>query len=93
MNDSMEINECLETMAAVFLWCFILNFLVLMLWFLILVFGGSLAHSIHSSFYDITRQQFDLLWYGGMGLFKIAIFLFYLCPYLAIKIVLAKRYN
>ncbi len=91
MNNQSEVDNFLKAIAGVLIRSFILGIVVLMVWFLFLVLIDDLAYSIHSTWFDMTKQQFDLLWYGGMGLIKIFLFFFFLFPYIGIRMVLAKK--
>jgi hypothetical protein len=68
------------------LWCTILNYLVLLLWFV----AFSLAHDwmlkLHGRWFHLTAAQFDALHYGGMAVYKIGILLLNLVPYIALHI-------
>ena len=91
MNNQSEVNNFLEATAGVLIRSFVLGIVVLMVWFVFMVFVDDLAYSIHSTWFDMTKQQFDLLWYGGMGLAKIFLFFGLLFPYIGIRMVLAKK--
>ena len=69
------------------LWGTILNYLVLLLWFL----AFSLAHDwmlkLHGRWFRLTTSQFDALHYGGMAVYKVGILLLNLVPLIALSIV------
>jgi len=69
------------------LWCTIINYLILLLWFA----AFSLAHdwmvNLHGRWFRLTAAQFDALHYGGMAIYKIGILLLNLVPYIAVNIV------
>ena len=44
-------------------------------------------HRLHSRWFQLSRQQFDIIHYGGMGIFKLGIILLNLVPYIALRIV------
>jgi hypothetical protein len=52
--------------------------------------GYILAHDwiymTHQKWFDLSVQQFDVVNYCGMGLFKMFIFVFNLVPYLALRL-------
>lgn len=48
------------------------------------------AYKIHSKLFDLTRHEFDLMIYGWLGLLKMGVTLFFLIPYLAMRMVAAK---
>jgi hypothetical protein len=69
------------------LWCTILNYLILLLWFA----AFSLLHdwmlALHGRWFRLTAAQFDALHYGGMAVYKVGILLLNLVPYIAVQIV------
>ena len=42
---------------------------------------------MHSKFYPIQREQFDVIHSAGMTFYKICIFTFFIVPYLALRIM------
>jgi hypothetical protein len=42
---------------------------------------------IHGRWFDLSRNQFDALHYGGMSIFKICIMLFNLVPFVVLTIL------
>jgi hypothetical protein len=86
-----EQNNLLDAVAGVCLWCFVLTIGLLLLWLVFYLLAADLAYYIHSGWFGLSRLHFELLNYYGMGLIKIVAFLFFLFPYLSIKIILAKK--
>jgi len=86
-----EQNNLLDTVAGVLLRCFVLSFCLLLLWFVFYLVAGNWAYSIHSRWFEIDRHNFDLMNYYGMGILKIAGFLFFLFPFVSIKLILRKK--
>ncbi|QHH93500.1 conserved hypothetical protein [Acinetobacter proteolyticus] len=70
-----------------FLYMTILNYIVLILWFLAFVFAKDSIKRLHRHWFSLSEQQFDAIHYGGMAIYKIAILLFGLVPYLALKLL------
>jgi hypothetical protein len=70
----------------VLLRCFILGFVVLIIWFLFFLVAGGLIYDVHGSmFKEITVRQFEVIHYCRMGLVKLFIFVFFLVPYVAMR--------
>jgi len=86
-----EINDLLDAVARVLARCVLLGFLLLLLSFGILLLGGDWAHAIHNQWFDVSRHEFDLICYGGLGLAKTCVILFFLGPWAAIRLVLKNR--
>jgi len=68
------------------LWCTILNYLILLLWFIVFSLGHDWMIKLHGRF-RLTPAQFDALHYGGMSVYKIGILLLNLVPLIALHIV------
>jgi hypothetical protein len=77
----------IETARAFLLWCTAINYGVLILWFVVFVFARDGLQRIHGRWFHLSRDQFDVLHYGGMTLFKLAVILFNLVPLAALFIV------
>jgi hypothetical protein len=86
-----ELNNLLEATAGVLLRCFLLSVLVLLIWFFFTVAAADWIYNIHSRWFQIDRSRFDVIWYCGMGIVKLIAFIFFLLPYISIKLVLKKR--
>ena len=77
----------IEITRDVLLWCTVINYGVLLLWFLIFIFAHDWMHRLHGRWFQLTVEQFDAIHYTGMAIYKIGIILFNLVPYLALLIV------
>ena len=81
----------LEAIAAILLRCFLLCMAVLLLWFGFILLGADFAYGIHSQWFELSRHDFDLMNYYGMALIKGCGFMFFLFPYISIRLVLRKK--
>ncbi|MHC4260409.1 MAG: DUF6868 family protein [Planctomycetota bacterium] len=86
-----EQNNLLEAVAGICLRCFVLAVCLLLLWFVFYLLAADWAYSMHSRCFDLSRREFELFCYGGSGLVKIFALLFFLFPYISIKLVLRKK--
>jgi hypothetical protein len=68
------------------LWCTVINYAVILIWFLFFIVAHDSIYLLHSAWFRISVQQFDMLHYGGMAIFKIGILLFNLVPYIALRV-------
>lgn len=68
------------------LWCFIINYCVLLIWFLVIRFAGHRLYFM-ARWVHLSNEQFDVGNYTVMALYKIGIALFNLVPYIALRIV------
>lgn len=81
-----DMNTVLDTIAGILLRCFILSIVLVLVWLVIYLVIGNLAYIIHAKLFQITRQDFELMCYFGMAYVKICAFVFFLFPYIAIKL-------
>jgi len=77
----------IESIRAFFMWCTILNVALLVLSSLICLCAGDWIYRIHSKWFSISRETFNVAIYSFLGLYKIFIFVFNLIPYIALLIV------
>ena len=72
---------------AALLWCTVINYGLLVLWFVMFAVVHEWLYGFHGRWFKISVERFDAIHYGGMAVYKIAIFVFNLVPYLALLIV------
>lgn len=70
-----------------FLWCTIINAALLVLTWLITMLAGGWVFRMHSRFYPISREAFNVVIYSFVGLLKTFVIFFNFVPYLALLIV------
>ena len=76
----------IEVVRRALLWCVIINYEILLIWFLFFILAHDWMYLLHSRWFHISVDQFDMLHYAGMAIFKIGILLFNVVPYLALRI-------
>ena len=77
----------IESVREIFGWSTLINLGLLYWWFFFILFAHDWTYQLHSKWFKLSVDQFDSIHYVGMALFKIAILLFNLTPYLALLIV------
>ena len=77
----------LAELRAFFLWCTVINFGAMMVWFLFVTLGGGWVYRMHSKWFPMPRETFNVVHYSLMALFKTLWFCFNLVPYIALCIV------
>ena len=55
-------------------------------WFLFFMLAHDWMHRLHGQWFHLSVEQFDMLHYAGMSIFKIGIMLLNLVPYVALRI-------
>jgi uncharacterized protein DUF6868 len=69
------------------LWCTIINYGILLLWFLLyLLLRGSLFR-LYSRWFALSEERINLLMFQGMTFYKLGIFIFNLTPLIALYII------
>jgi phosphatidylglycerophosphate synthase len=86
-----EQDNLLDRVADILLWCFLLSFALLLLWFVFYLLAGNWAYSIHAGWFELSRRDFALVNYWGMAFTKVFAIIIFLLPYLSIKLVLRKK--
>ncbi len=77
----------LVTLRAFFMWCTIINGGFMILTSLLLTFAGNLIYRIHSRWFKMPREAFNIVIYSFIGLYKIFLMVFCLVPYVVLLIL------
>ena len=72
---------------AFFLWSFIVNYSILLVWFLMILFASDFVYHLHKRWFHVPREKFNSINYMWMGFYKLSIFLFNFSPYIAIQMM------
>lgn len=91
MTESKNVNELLDTLAKILLRCFVLGYILLLIWFGAYVFGGDLIYGVHGKLFGLTQHEVNIIHYCGMAFVKCTALLFFLFPYIAVRLVMRKR--
>ena len=90
MTEANHVIELFDTLAKILLRCFVLAYALLLIWFAVSLSGGGVIYGI-GKWYGLTPHEVDLLNYGGMTFVKCTALLFFLFPFVAIRLVIRKR--
>lgn len=74
----------IETLQSLLGWSAVVNMGLLLYWWAMFVWAHEWIYRLHSRWFLISRQQFDAIHYGGMGLYKLFILFFNVIPWLLI---------
>jgi len=77
----------LEVLRSFLLWSTVINYGILLVWFLFFTFARDWIQRFHGRWFRLSGEQFDALHYAGMSVYKIGILLFSLVPYVALWVV------
>ncbi|NJL23629.1 MAG: hypothetical protein HC895_27090, partial [Leptolyngbyaceae cyanobacterium SM1_3_5] len=66
-------------------WSVLINWGILLFWFVAFYFLRNSMHKLHGKLFKISRKQLGAIHYLAMALYKLAIILFFLVPYLVLR--------
>jgi hypothetical protein len=79
-----ELAMSIVEIRQILLWCVGINYAILVVWFGAFIVAHDGLYRLHSHWFSMSKETFDMLHYAGMALFKIAIMVFNLVPLLAL---------
>jgi len=82
----------IELVRGVLLWCTVINYGILLVWFLFFMLAHDWIYRFHGRWFQLSLEEFDMLHYAGMSVYKIGIILLNLAPYIALHIC-RKKYR
>ena len=74
----------IQNLTAFLMWCTILNFVLMSASFLIFVFAGDFAYRMHSKWFVLPRETFDVMLYSFISFYKFMFFFFNVIPLAAL---------
>jgi len=77
----------IEMVRKALLCCAVINYGILLVWFSFFVLAHDRMYLLHSRWFRLSVEQFDMLHYAGMSIFKLGIILLNVVPYIALRIV------
>ena len=81
----------MEKIRKILFWCMLLGFAVLFIWFGMMLFASDAIYSLHSRLWGMdqlfSKEFFMTANFIGIGMWKMAVILFFAIPWLAMKIV------
>jgi hypothetical protein len=77
----------IEIWRSLLLWCTIINYAILLLWFLIFALAREWMRNLHGRWFRLPPEQFDAVHYLGMSIYKLGILLLNLVPLIALYII------
>ena len=69
------------------IWSTVINYTILLVWFGAFVFARNFMYRIHTIWFPMSKETFNLMHYSGIGLYKLAIMVFNLVPLIAVCII------
>lgn len=77
----------IEILTRFFMWCAIINAGLLTFSFLIAAFAGDFVYRIHSRWFPMPREKFNVVFYSFVGAYKIFVYVFNIVPWVALVII------
>ena len=75
------------TLRDVLLWSTVVNYAVLFVWFGVFVFAHDWMYQMHTRWFQLSRQSFDAIHYGGIAFYKLGVLLLNVAPLVALLII------
>ncbi|UCF42795.1 MAG: hypothetical protein JSV99_09425 [Planctomycetota bacterium] len=91
MDEIKNVDNLLDAIGRVLIRCFVMGVALMLVWLGFLVLAGDFAYKVHSRFIEVSREQFNCIQYAALAITKGCIFLYFLLPYIAIRLVLSKK--
>jgi hypothetical protein len=79
----MSVNEIKE----ILLWCAVLNYAILFIWFAVFVLAHDWMYQLHHRWFKIPAETFDSIHYAGFAFYKLGIILFNVAPLVSFFLV------
>lgn len=77
----------IQTLTTFFMWCTIINGAFLVLWSIMFLLVSDFVYRMHSKWFPMPRETFNVVIYSFLGLFKMIIIVFNAIPYVALVII------
>jgi hypothetical protein len=91
MTEPSPTHELLDAVAKVLLRCFLLGYALLLLWFVLFIVAGDLIYRINGPLFGLSQHEVNLMHFYGIAFVKCCVILFFLFPYIAIRLVLRRK--
>jgi hypothetical protein len=90
VSNLSETNELLDAIAKVLLRCFVFGFLLLLLWTAVIVFLPGPIYE-QGKWFGLSPDELEVIHYCGIAFVKMCVLLFFLFPYISIRLVLRRK--
>ena len=80
----------IESVEHFLLWCLLINYAILVVWFLVFWFGHDWMFRLHSRWFHLPKERFDAIHYVSMAAYKLGTLFLNLTPYIALHLVVSR---
>ncbi len=70
----------LADLREILIWSLVVNWAILLIWFAAFRLGHDWMYRLHGKWFQLSRETFDALHYGGMAAYKIGVLLLNVAP-------------
>jgi hypothetical protein len=85
-RQSLEKLMTIDQLTVFFGWCALINIVIMLVAFVCLKIFREMITNIHSNMMGVDKAELPVLYFKYLANYKIAIFVFSLAPYLALRI-------
>ena len=68
-------------------WCTVIHIGLLLVSFILIAAAKNWVYAIHSKIFSISRESFDTLVYAFFGIYKLLLFVFFLVPWIVLRLL------
>ena len=90
MSESPRPAEFFEMLSKVLLRCWIFGLVLGFIGYASYALAADSLYQMHAKMFALSKHEVDLIFYCGMGLLKLSVIVFFLIPWLAIRVVVRK---
>jgi len=76
----------IQTVREALLWCFVINYAIMIIWFLTIIFCGSL-YDLCAKWFKVSRQRVNDFNLIGLIAYKVIVIIFNLVPLIALYLI------
>lgn len=77
----------MQMLQSFFMWCSIINIILLMIIFAIFTMAKEWVYKTHSRWFNISKPAFDMILYCFLGFYKLLVWVFCIIPWIALSII------
>jgi len=91
MSDFHRTDDLLDALAMVLLRCFLLGVLLLLVWAGVFLIAGDFVYRMNGPVFGLSQHEMNLMHFYGIVFVKCIVLLFFLFPYIALRLASKKR--
>lgn len=77
----------MQLLTRFFMWCTILNMGLLLFSFLMLLFAGDFVYKMHSKWFPMPRETFNVVLYSFIGMYKLMVLVLNAVPWVVLATI------